>query len=249
MSQFVKSILNYYAAFTETRFSNRSTLNYKWLNDANQTLDISFFTDFFQLWVLKLEKNDLTPVDIQSNQFKKEIPASRFKTKLTELLRDTFNQEHLQKYLNEEKEGKQLGTHEEIRDTFLEGTRAYNLALRKAIEQVIHALQKEEIATIEKQFRATRLPAPTFNVPKFSQDIFDALQRAATECAEEQTYFQQVEAYFQSRNYDIVLYDLLILLKQFAVVGTYGTSYLFIGSIQEEKAGSPDYLSTCCRLI
>ena len=33
MSEFVKSILNYYAAFTETRFSNKSTLNYKWLDD------------------------------------------------------------------------------------------------------------------------------------------------------------------------------------------------------------------------
>jgi len=67
MSEFVKSILNYYAAFTETRFSNKSTLNYKWLDDPNLTLDLSFLPDFFQLWISKLEKHDLSPIEI-SNQ-------------------------------------------------------------------------------------------------------------------------------------------------------------------------------------
>lgn len=241
MSQFVKSILNYYAAFTETRFSNKSTLNYKWLDDANLTLDLSFFTEFFHLWVTKLEKNDLAPVDIRANQFKREIPVASFLAKLTGLLDAAFNQECLQKILSEEKEGREPTTPEELRDAFLEGARTYNLALRKAIEQVIHSLQKDEIATIEKQFRATRLPAPTFNVPKFSQDIYDALQRMAGECTDEQTYFQQIEMYLKERDYDIILYDLLGLLKQFAVVETYGTSYLFFGSIRREVEGAPDY--------
>ena len=97
MSQFVKSILNYYAAFTETRFSNKSTLNYKWLDDANLTLDVSFFTDFFRLWVAKLDTNDRSPVDIRANQFKREIPAVRFRQKLSELLEGGFDQERLQK--------------------------------------------------------------------------------------------------------------------------------------------------------
>lgn len=241
MSQFVKSILNYYAAFTETRFSNKSTLNYKWLNDANLTLDISFFTDFFRLWITKLEKDDLTPVDIRANQFKREIPTASFLTRLKDLLDGAFDEECLKKFLAEEKEGKSLATPEELRDAFLEGTRTYNLALRKAVEQIIHSLQKDEIATIEKQFRATRLPAPTFNVPKFSQDIYDALQRLAGECTDEQVYFQQMETYLKERDYDIILYDLLILLKQFAVVETYGTSYLFFGSLRREEEGAPDY--------
>ena len=44
-----------------------------------------------------------------------------------------------------------------------------------------------------------------------------------------------------NRLYTIVLYDLLILLKQYAVVESHGTSYLFLGSIRLEKEGSPDY--------
>lgn len=244
MSQFVKSILNYYAAFTETRFSNRSTLNYKWLDDANLTLDISFFSDFFRLWITKLENNDRSPVDIRANQFKREISSARFLQKLKELLAGDFNPERLQKCLSEEKAGKELTTSDEHREAFLEGTRAYNLALRKAIEQVIHSLQKEEIAVLEQQFRAVRLPAPTFNVPKFSQDIYDALQRAAADSAEESEYFRKAEACLKEREYHIVIYDLLMLLKQFAVAGTYGTSYLFFDSVQlmsKDEKKNPDY--------
>ena len=79
----------------------------------------------------------------------------------------------MQKLLAAEKEGKELETPEELQEAFLEGTRAYNIGLRKAIEQVIHTLQKEEIAAIIQQFRAIQLPPPTFNIPKFSQDIYD----------------------------------------------------------------------------
>jgi len=231
MADFVQSILNYYAAFTETRFSNKSTLNYKWLDDPNLTLDISFFTDFFRLWLIKLENNDLSRVEVCPGQFKREIPVARFRQKLDDLLVNIFNREGLQKFLADAQEGRDLTNPEELREAFLEGARAYNLALRKAIEQVIHILQKEEIAAIEQQFRVTRLPAPTFNVPKFSQDIYDSLQQAATDCAEGEGYFQKVEDCLKKLNQNIVLYDLFILLKQFAVMETYGTSYLFFGCI------------------
>lgn len=238
MSEFVKSVLNYYAAFTESRFSSKSTLNYKWIDDSNLSLDISFFVDFFQAWISKLERNNLDPVDVHANQFKREISGSHFIQKLKDLLASTFNQESLDIFLNEEKEGKQLNTPEEKREVFLEGTRAYNLALRKAIEQIVYTLQKNEIASIQQQFKAARLPAPTFNVPKFSQDIYDALQRLALECVDEKKYFEMVDSFLKGRDYNIILYDLLILLKQFAVVETYGTPYLFFGSIQLEGSAN-----------
>src|SRR3989304_5491817 len=244
MSQFVKSILNYYAAFTETRFSNKSTLNYKWLDDPNLALDISFFSDFFRLWITKLENNDRNPVDIRANQFKREISSDRFLQKLNELLGGDFNLERLQKCLAEEKEGKEFATPDEHREAFLEGTRAYNLALRKAIEQIIHSLQKEELLLIGQQFRITRLPAPTFNIPKFSEDIYDELHRAASASTEVSGQFKKVSARLKEREYHIVVYDLLMLLKQLAVAENYGTSYLFFDSIQlmsKDEKNNPDY--------
>ena len=243
MNQFVKSLLNYYAAFTETRFSNRRTLNYKWLNDPNLTLDISFFPDFFQLWVTKLENHDHGPVDVRINQFKREIPVHRFRQKLDELLATSFNLESLQQFLSENSGGNPLSTPDELREAFLEGIRAYNLALRGALEQIVYALQKEEIVAIETQHCTTQLPAPTFNVPKFSQDIYDTLQRAAVESEDDGSYFQNLKDTLKNRDYRLVLYDLHILLRQFAVVETYGTSYLFFGSIHQENGnnGNPAY--------
>lgn len=241
MSQFVKSILNYYAAFTETRFSNRSTLNYKWLDDTNLTLDLSFFTDFFRVWIAKLENNDLSPVNVCANQFKFEIPSSRFRSQLSELIEESFNHDRFQQFLQEEKEGKALSSPTEIREIFLEAARSYNLALRQAIEQIIHTLQREELATIQQQFRATLLPAPTFNIPKFSQDIYDVLQQTATNSVDEKEFFQKATTYLKECDYSIILYDLLILLKQYVVVQAYGSSYLFLGSIQQDQEGSPNY--------
>jgi len=243
VSQFVKSLLNYYAAFTETRFSNRSTLNYKWLNDPNLTLEISFFPDFFRLWVTKLENNDHDPVDVRINQFHREIPVHRFRQKLDELLETSFNLESLQQFLAENSEGRDLSTPGKSREAFLEGARAYNLALRRALEQIVYALQKEEIAAIETQYRTTRLPTPTFNVPKFSQDIYDTLQRTALESEDEGSYFQRLKDTLKNRDHRLVLYDLYILLRQFAVVEASGTSYLFFGSIHQENGtnGSPAY--------
>jgi hypothetical protein len=226
MSEFVKSILNYYAAFTETRFSNKSTLNYKWLDDPNLTLDISFFPDFFQLWVTKLGNNDLTPVEISPQQYKLEISAGRFLQKVDELLSTSFGHERLRSCLAEEEQGKELTTADQVREVFLEGVRTYNISLRKAIEQVIHTLQQEEIGAIETRFRVTRLPPPTFNIPKFSQDIYDALQRDAAECADADQYFARAVPLLRKYSKTIVLYDLFILLKQFGIMGTYGGCYL-----------------------
>jgi len=102
-NEFVKSILNYYAAFTETRFSNKSTLNYKWLNDTNLTLDISFFSDFHRLWLNKLRNNDLNPIEVHPDQYKIEIPRGQFIQRLSEQLNSAFNLEYLKKWILEEK--------------------------------------------------------------------------------------------------------------------------------------------------
>jgi len=201
VSQFVTSILNYYAAFTETRFSNKSTLNYKWLDDANLTLDLSFFTDFFRMWVNKLEQNDLAPVDVGAGRYQRVIPTSKFRSKLSELLNGAFNHERLNSFLVEEREGKEVTTPEEIRESFLEAARAYNLDLRKAVQQIIHSLQQEEIKLLQDQFRASRLPVPTFNVPKFSQDIYDHLQLAAAGCDAEEEYFPKIASLLRDRDY------------------------------------------------
>jgi len=251
-NEFVKSILNYYAAFTETRFSNKSTLNYKWLNDTNLTLDISFFSDFHRLWLNKLRNNDLHLIEVHPDQYKIEIPRGQFVRRLSEQLNSAFNLEYLKKCILEEKDknlqsdknngkisnsnnkpqnNKKLEPIEELR----QGIRTYNLHLRKGIEKIIFDLQKEEILNLENTYHASQLPAPTFNVYKFTQDIYDNLQRIAEDSEDENSYFGRAQEFLNGLNVSLTLYDLYLLLKNYAELEAYGTVYLFCGSLASGK--------------
>lgn len=95
MHEFVKNILNYFAAFTETRFSSRSTLNYKWLNDENLTLDLTFFKEFRELIIAKLESSDQSPITIKPLQYKIEISSDAFKDQIIKHINNILNLNYL----------------------------------------------------------------------------------------------------------------------------------------------------------
>ena len=95
MHEFVKNILNYFAAFTETRFSSRSTLNYKWLNDENLTLDLTFFKEFRELIIAKLESSDQSPITIKPLQYKIEISSDDFKDQIIKYINNILNLNYL----------------------------------------------------------------------------------------------------------------------------------------------------------
>ena len=100
MQEFVKNILSYYAAFTETRFSNRSTLSYKWTNDINLTLDISFFPAFRGHLFEKLSADDRMPIDIRPLQYKIEISSQKFKERLDELFSASYDLDLLRDFIS-----------------------------------------------------------------------------------------------------------------------------------------------------
>lgn len=95
MHEFVKNILNYFAAFTETRFSSRSTLNYKWLNDENLTLDLTFFSEFRELIISKLESSDQSQITIKPLQYKVEISSDAFKEQIIKQINNFLNLDYL----------------------------------------------------------------------------------------------------------------------------------------------------------
>ena len=59
------SILNYFAAFTETKFNFRTLINYKWTNDE-LTLDLSLFQKFQNNLIGKVKIGDNSPITIRS---------------------------------------------------------------------------------------------------------------------------------------------------------------------------------------
>ena len=60
------NILNYFAAFTETRFNFRTLINYRWTNNE-LTLDLGIFQDFQDELLQRIKTGDSyfgkTPLD------------------------------------------------------------------------------------------------------------------------------------------------------------------------------------------
>lgn len=248
MQEFVKSLLNYYAAFTETRFSSRSTLNYRWTNDPNLTLDISFFPEFRALWLDKLSNNDASPVDILPQQYKIDISQDKFAQRLRINLQENFNPDFLCGLIAKEKEkwqeieegdnGNQPDEPREIpndRQIYLDCIRAFNLELRKSIDKIVRDLQKEKLHELERTYRIDSFPPTSFNLRSFTQNIYNSLQQLGQDSEDEGDYYEKLKDYFDEAQFDLTLYDLYYLLNNYAVNEAYGTAYLFFDSLRLEK--------------
>jgi hypothetical protein len=232
MQDFLKNILNYYAAFTETRFSSRSTLKYQWTNDVSLTLDVTFFPEFRRFWLDKIASVDAKPVDIRPRQYAIPLSVPSFRERLESELHGGHDLNALKSFICHEieREPKPEPPPEE-REIFLEGTRQYNLSLRKAIEGIVKGLQKESLERLQAEYLIRQFPPLSLNLRNLTQEIFRTLQGIAQTARDEDDYFGQLSAYLQGRDYDLVLFDLYYLLAGYRSASDLGSVYLFFDSI------------------
>ena len=88
------SILNYFAAFTETRFNFRTLINYRWTNDE-LTLDLAIFQDFQDIILQKLKAGDKARLVIKSNEYILSLSCDELLLKINEALSDKFGLNYL----------------------------------------------------------------------------------------------------------------------------------------------------------
>jgi len=232
MQDFLKNILNYYAAFTETRFSSRSTLKYQWTNDVSLTLDISFFPEFRRLWLDKVASVDTKPVEIQPRQYAIPLSVPSFRERLESKLHGGHDLNALKGFIRQETEREpRPEPPPEEREIFLEGIRQYNLTLRKAIEGIVRDLQKESLERLQADFLIRQFPPLSLNLRNLTQEIFRTIQGIAQTARDEDDYFRQLSAYLQGRDYDLVLFDLYYLLAGYRSASDHGSVYLCFDSI------------------
>ena len=232
MQDFLKNILNYYAAFTETRFSSRSTLKYQWTNDISLTLDVSFFPEFRRLWLNKITSVDASPVDIRPRQYLISLSVPAFLEQLEGELHGGHDLNALKGFIRQEAEREpRPEPPPEEREIFREGIRQFNLSLRKAIEEIVRNLQKEEVGRLQAEFLIRQFPPFSLNLRNLTQEIFRTLQGFAQTARDEEDYFEQLGEYLRGRDYDLVLFDLYYLLMGFRSASDFGSVYLFFDSI------------------
>ena len=95
------NILNYFAAFTETRFNFRTLINYRW-TDNELTLDLGIFQDFQDAVLQRIKGGDTTPVVVRSNEHVFSLSGDEVLLEINKALSDKFGLEYLKSCIERE---------------------------------------------------------------------------------------------------------------------------------------------------
>jgi len=249
------NILNYFAAFTETRFNFRTLINYRWTNNE-LTLDLGIFQDFQDTLLEKIKTGDRTPLSVKNNEHVLTLSGGEILPEIDKALSNKFGAEYLETCIEREHQkiaeqdklpadtGKGIPpadnailSEEELdrqnKQAFIDGCRKYNLALRKQIELTLVELQERKISRLKEELGIEHVPASTFNSANYLKKHFDALQAIAGDNRTVEEYFENVKRYFKKAIDDIVLYDLFTSIQKYARYNTVGTIYLFFHELRK----------------
>ena len=256
-----KEILNYFAAFTETRFNFRRLINYRWTN-SELTLDLSFYTGFQNQLLQKVSTGSSEPVTIKGGEYTLKLSGKVVKDDLIATINNSFTADYLQTCINEFHESApkvmhindkgetvmfegDLTTKEEIQteegEWWSAATRKYNIALRKELETILIQRQTEFIEEKKQEFGITHVPQTVFGQNNYLQEHYSQWQKIATKTHSTADYVQAISSYIEKEFADIVLYDLFFNLQKYETFSNMGTTYAFFHSIGDENASYPLY--------
>ena len=83
------NILNYFAAFTETRFNFRTLINYRW-TDNELTLDLGIFQDFQDELLQRIRTGDSAPITVKNNEHVLSLSGDDVLLEINKALSDKF---------------------------------------------------------------------------------------------------------------------------------------------------------------
>ena len=153
------NILNYFAAFTETRFNFRTLINYRW-TDNELTLYLGIFKEFQDELLQRIKTGDSAPLTVRNNEHVLSLSGDDVLLGINKALSDKFGLEYLKSCVEQEiqkvaerdvvfiasEKGLQAADNTDLSkkeiekknsQTFLDGCRKYNLSLRKQIETIL----------------------------------------------------------------------------------------------------------------
>ena len=159
------NILNYFAAFTETRFNFRTLINYRW-TDNELTLDLGIFQDFQDKLLQRIKTGDSAPLTVKNNEHVLSLSGDEVLLEINKALSDKFGLEYLKSCIEQEiqkvaeRDVVFIATEKGLRaadkadlseqeiekqnsQIFLDGCRKYNLSLRKQIENILRQIELE----------------------------------------------------------------------------------------------------------
>ncbi|MFW5803999.1 MAG: AAA family ATPase, partial [bacterium] len=271
MDKFAKTILNYFAAYTETRFRFDKKIEYFW-TDNELTCDLSVFPDFQNKLLEQIQSGTPFNFNIARGEYSIELKEDKFRKTLLETLNSSYNIEYLKNCIKQELENfrKQYGDktilisdgksserkdrnkdNKEKEDpvipqfqndwrkkSFLEGTRKYNNAYAHRVVHLLTKLQEEKLHKLKVNLNIKHFPTSSFNPHQIRQQIFSNFQKIAQDTLDnisEEKYFEGISKFIQEESFNLVLYDLYAVLRQFKIYIPVGNVYLFFHEMLKQE--------------
>ena len=259
MEKFAKSILNYFATYTETRFSFQRKIDYKW-TDSGLTADFSVFPKFQKEILASIKDGKSINFIIKKGQYSVALDQDLLKTSLIQKLDLNYNLDYLKnciaqaqaklaktesdKLIVSGEAGKnEIKQNEEFqKKVFAEGVRVFNLAYRNVVKEALLQVQKQKIEELREQLKFSNQPLSSLNPNTIEQEIFDLLQDRARKSQDIESFYSQIKDTIRKTNWDLLMYDLYATIRKFTpVIGT-GTAYLFFHEIYSENSAGEGLL-------
>ena len=198
MNNLSKQILNYFAAFTETRFNFRRLISYQWTNNE-LTMPLDLYDEFHKKLFSGLKSGSLNGLTVKRGEYTIFISKNDFSSRILETIEKDYNERYLFSCIKAEVEevsranntfiatsdGLRAATDSDISEEVLkqrqeacikEAIRKYNLTLRGRIEAILLELREKKQEEIRQNHNIQHLPPTIINTNNIVQGYFDDLQ-------------------------------------------------------------------------
>jgi very-short-patch-repair endonuclease len=240
MNTFAKSILNYFATYTETRFRFQSKSLYKWTNNQ-LTSDFPVFPEFQKKLLDTIKAKKQIDIAVHKSEYTVVLDCDEFKNRLLNKLNGEYDLGYLISCIGESRKDfddtQPSCDAQEIKA--LEGKilhsafRKYNLAYRSAIRDVLLELQEEKKKELVHYIKDSAIPLTSFNPNLIEQTIYESFREQASKSKDKETFHAKLEEIIKNSPWNLEMYDLYSMIRKFAAMlnKTMGTAYIFFHEI------------------
>ncbi len=232
MKKFAKSILNYFAAFTETRFNFNRKIDYVWTDDS-LTSDLSVFPEFQKTVLSEIKSGKKLNISIKKNDYCVKLDSDVFKNVLLKILNDKYDINFLNNIINEIRSN---NTNSNNNSVIINSFRKYNLEFRNSVREAILDIQKKKIDELKNLYNFDILPISTFNPNAVEQEIYDKLQDISRHIIDPNDFIQKIKDYVCNTEFNLVMYDLFSTIRKLVPIIGLGSMYLFFHQIKNDTS-------------
>lgn len=234
MQNFAKSILNYFAAFNETRFRFTTRAAQKWSNNE-LSLDFSVFPEFEHDILTQLQNNEGIEIEIKPRSVTIVLDQNEFAKRLLEMAESQCTSTALTTLRADLEQDLPEGTSLDSAELY----RSWNLAFRKQVGTILLDLQEEKKQELIAELDIDHLPLSTLNATSVEQDIFEAVKKISLSNPSEDEFIDSVSLTLAQHKPELVMYDLYSLIQSFHGLTTNCTIHLFLHELIHQDCSYP----------